>query len=112
MAQLEEHGIVPIGLVVCNLYPFGDTVAKPGVTEAEAVEMIDIGGPCMIRASAKNFASVTVITDPSQYGAVLRELRENGCQTALATRRRLALAAFAHTSAYDGAIVEYLSLAL
>jgi len=110
LAQLAEHGIVPIGLVVCNLYPFSDTVAKSDVTEAEAVEMIDIGGPCMIRAAAKSFAAVTVITHPSQYATVLRELRGNDGDTTLPTRRRLALAAFAHTSAYDAAIVGYLSL--
>ena len=110
LAQLAEHGIAPISLVVCNLYPFDDTVAKPGVTEAEAVEMIDIGGPCMIRAAAKNFAAVTVITHRSQYATVLRELRGNDGDTTLPTRRRLALAAFAHTSAYDAAIVGYLSL--
>jgi phosphoribosylaminoimidazolecarboxamide formyltransferase/IMP cyclohydrolase len=108
LAQLQEHGIVPIGLVVCNLYPFTDTIAKPGVTEPEAVEMIDIGGPCMIRAAAKNFASVTVLTSASQYDDVLSELREHDGETTPATRRRLAHAAFAHTSTYDGAIVEYL----
>lgn len=108
LAELEANGITPIGLVVSNLYPFAQTIAKPGVTIEEAIEMIDIGGPCMIRASAKNHAFVTVLTDASQYEGVLAELRANGCETTLTTRRRLALAAFAHTSAYDSAIVEYL----
>ena len=112
MAELAEHDITPIGLVVCNLYPFTQTIAQPDVTEEQAIEMIDIGGPCMIRAAAKNFWSVTVVTSPSHYDLVLGELRSQGGETTLETRRKLALTAFAHTSAYDSAIVEYLSLSV
>src|SRR5207244_11222987 len=72
LAALDRHGIPPIDLVVVALYPFERTVARPGVTAAEAIEQIDVGGPTMIRAAAKNQASVAVVTDPSQYGAVLR----------------------------------------
>src|SRR6478609_11506390 len=71
MATLAEHGLPEIDLVVCNLYPFEQTVAKPGVTEAEAIENIDIGGPCMVRAAAKNFDAVTVVTAPNQHSWVL-----------------------------------------
>src|SRR5688500_2868957 len=75
MATLSEHRLPEIDLVVCNLYPFEQTVAKPGVTEAEAIENIDIGGPCMVRAAAKNFDAVAVVTNPSQYMGVLEALR-------------------------------------
>ncbi len=94
-ADLETHGIEPIDLVVCNLYPFR---AEP------SVEMIDIGGPTMVRAAAKNHAHVGIVVDPSEYGPVLDELRREGTLS-VATRRRLARAAFAHTAAYDAAIV-------
>jgi len=98
LADLETHGIAPIDLVVCNLYPFR---AEP------SVEMIDIGGPTMVRAAAKNHAHVGVLVDPGDYGAVLDELRREGSLSA-ATRRRLARAAFAHTAAYDAAVVGWL----
>src|SRR6478752_7007864 len=78
MKTLAEHGLPEIDLVVCNLYPFEQTVAKPGVTEAEAIENIDIGGPCMVRAAAKNFASVAVIVDPADYETVLGVLKTEG----------------------------------
>jgi len=94
-ADLETHGIDPIDLVVVNLYPFA---AEPGI------EMIDIGGPTMVRAAAKNHAHVGVVVDPAEYGAVLEELEMSGALTA-GTRRRLARTAFAHTAAYDAAIV-------
>src|SRR5436189_2172872 len=82
METLAEHGLPEIDLVVCNLYPFEQTVAKPGVTEAEAIENIDIGGPCMVRAAAKNFDSVAVATDTDGYARVLSDLRrENGATT-------------------------------
>jgi phosphoribosylaminoimidazolecarboxamide formyltransferase/IMP cyclohydrolase len=113
VAAMEQHGITPIDMVVVNLYPFQQTVAQPDVTEAEAVENIDIGGPSMIRSAAKNFRSVAVIVDPHDYEGVLGELREGWQGRAAptlsdATRRRLAVKAFAHTSAYDAAIYNYL----
>lgn len=108
MAQAEEHGIRPIDLVCVNLYPFEETVAREGVTEAEAIEQIDIGGPSMIRSAAKNFASVAVLTDPAQYAAVAADLAEHG-GTTLATRRSLSNAAYARTGAYDQAIAAYMS---
>jgi phosphoribosylaminoimidazolecarboxamide formyltransferase/IMP cyclohydrolase len=109
MAALDKHGIPPIDLVVVALYPFEATVARPGVTRDEAIEQIDIGGPAMIRAAAKNAASVAVVTDPSQYRAVLDELRASGGALGEATRRRLAREAFGRTAQYDAAISGYLS---
>src|SRR5262249_37564532 len=76
MRTLAEHKLPEIDLVVCNLYPFEQTVAKPGVTEAEAIENIDIGGPCMVRAAAKNFEAVCVLSSPNQYASVLRNLEQ------------------------------------
>ncbi|BCV22498.1 bifunctional phosphoribosylaminoimidazolecarboxamide formyltransferase/IMP cyclohydrolase [Moorella sp. Hama-1] len=104
--QLQEQGIRPIDLVVVNLYPFRETIARPGVTPEEAIENIDIGGPAMVRAAAKNHERVAVIVDPASYGEVLAELREQGT-VGPSTRRRLAAAAFAHTAAYDAAIAAY-----
>jgi phosphoribosylaminoimidazolecarboxamide formyltransferase/IMP cyclohydrolase len=109
MAALEQHRIPPIDLVVVALYPFEATVARPDVTRAEAIEQIDIGGPAMIRAAAKNHASVAVVTDPSQYPAVLAELRGTGGTLSDETLRRLAAEAFRRTAQYDGAIREFLS---
>lgn len=106
-AEAERYGIKPIDLVAVNLYPFEATVAKPDVTMAEAMENIDIGGPTMIRAAAKNFKSVAVLTHPDDYEAILREIDECDGVT-LATRHRLAAKAFEHTSAYDRAIASYL----
>ncbi len=106
--QLEEHGIGQIGLVVVNLYPFSKTAARPDVRLDEAVEQIDIGGPCLIRAAAKNFAWVAALTDPADYLAIAAEIRVNRGETTLDTRQRLALKAFQHTAAYDLAIAEYL----
>ena len=106
MAQLREQGIEPIDLVVVNLYPFRETIARPGVTPEEAVENIDIGGPAMVRAAAKNHERVAVVVEPAGYGQVLAELRQQG-EISAATRRRLAAAAFAHTAAYDAAIAAY-----
>jgi phosphoribosylaminoimidazolecarboxamide formyltransferase/IMP cyclohydrolase len=108
-AALEEHGIPPIDLVVVTLYPFEATVARPGVTLAEAIEQIDVGGPTMIRAAAKNHASVAVVTDPSQYRPVLDELQATGGTLGDETRSRLAREAFRRTAAYDAAIASYLS---
>ncbi len=109
MRQMREAGIRPIDLVAVNLYPFAQTVAREGVTEEEAVEQIDIGGPCLVRAAAKNFRFVTVIVDPADYDAVLEEMRARGGETTLATRRRLAAKAFAHTAEYDATIHSYLA---
>jgi len=106
---LEKHGILPIDLVVVALYPFEATVARSSVTLAEALERIDVGGPAMVRAAAKNHASVGVVTDPSQYPRVLDELRVNGGALSEATRARLAQEAFRRTAEYDAAIASYLS---
>src|SRR4029077_14816726 len=90
VAALEQHGIPPIDLVISGLYPFEATVARPGVTPAEAIEQIDVGGPTMIRAAAKKHGSVAGGTDPSQYGPVLEELRATGRAVSDETRSRLA----------------------
>jgi phosphoribosylaminoimidazolecarboxamide formyltransferase / IMP cyclohydrolase len=108
MQALEAHGIGPIDLVVVALYPFEQTVARPGVTVEEAIENIDIGGPSMIRGAAKNHGGVGVVTDPSQYGPVLDELRKSGGALSAETRARLALEAFRRTSQYDAAIAAYI----
>ena len=108
MDALEKHGILPIDLVVVALYPFEATVARSSVTLAEALERIDVGGPAMVRAAAKNHASVGVVTDPSQYPRVLDELRANGGALSEATRARLAQEAFRRTAQYDAAIATYL----
>ncbi|MGL5034869.1 MAG: bifunctional phosphoribosylaminoimidazolecarboxamide formyltransferase/IMP cyclohydrolase [Microcystaceae cyanobacterium] len=106
LADLEANGIRPLDLVVVNLYPFEQTIAKAGVTVAEAVEQIDIGGPAMIRATAKNFAHTTILSDPNQYGEYLTVLGEKG-DIPLELRQRFAGAAFALTNAYDQAIADY-----
>ena len=105
--ELEEQGIEPIDLVVCNLYPFERTIAQEGVSEDDAVEQIDIGGPAMVRAAAKNFHSVAIVVEPARYETVLDELRTSG-GVSEATRRTLALDAFRHTADYDSAIASYL----
>jgi phosphoribosylaminoimidazolecarboxamide formyltransferase/IMP cyclohydrolase len=102
VAQLEHHGIEPFDLVVVNLYPFRETV-DAGASFDEVIEKIDIGGPAMVRAAAKNHASVAVVVEPARYGAILDELRRDG-RVSLDTRRALAAAAFAHTAAYDAAV--------
>ncbi|RLB59935.1 MAG: bifunctional phosphoribosylaminoimidazolecarboxamide formyltransferase/inosine monophosphate cyclohydrolase [Deltaproteobacteria bacterium] len=107
-ADLERLGGQPIDLVVCNLYPFEQTVAKEGASTEEVVEQIDIGGPSMVRSAAKNHGRVTVVCDPADYPTVLAEIEEDG-SVALGTRKRLAAKAFAHTAAYDGVIAAYLS---
>ncbi|MGC8839353.1 MAG: bifunctional phosphoribosylaminoimidazolecarboxamide formyltransferase/IMP cyclohydrolase, partial [Anaerolineae bacterium] len=108
LEELAAHGLAPVDLVAVNLYPFEATVARPGVSLEEAVEQIDIGGVALLRAAAKNWARVAVVSRPDQYGAVLVELRERG-EVAEATRRRLALEAFRLTAAYDAAIAAYLA---
>ncbi|MBO0959262.1 bifunctional phosphoribosylaminoimidazolecarboxamide formyltransferase/IMP cyclohydrolase [Neobacillus sp. MM2021_6] len=106
--QLDEHGIVPIQLVCVNLYPFQQTIEKPDVTVADAIENIDIGGPTMLRASAKNHQYVTVVVDPSDYPTVLAELAAEGSTTP-ETRRKLAAKVFRHTAAYDALIAGYMT---
>jgi phosphoribosylaminoimidazolecarboxamide formyltransferase/IMP cyclohydrolase len=106
-ADLAAQAIDPIDVVVVNLYPFQRTVADPQVSWETAVENIDIGGPAMVRAAAKNHADVAVLTDPAQYGGFLEALAAGGADEAL--RRRLALAAFSHTAAYDAAIAAWLA---
>jgi len=107
-AVMQEHGIAPIDLVVVNLYPFEATVSRQDCTLAEAIENIDIGGPTMIRAAAKNHAWVGVLVDTGDYGHVLAELRENNCCLSDATRFNLAKKVFSHTASYDGAVSNYL----
>ncbi len=107
-AQLAEHHIAPIDLVCVNLYAFEATVAKPGCTFDEAIENIDIGGPCLIRAAAKNQSGVAVVTDPGDYDAILEEMKSNDGSLSEATRRKLAAKAFRLTNRYDGAIADYL----
>ena len=108
MAALAEHGIATIDLLVVNLYPFEATIAKPDCTLEEAIENIDIGGPAMVRSAAKNWKDVIVLTDASQYDAVVAELRSSG-QVSRTTKFALAVAAFNRISQYDGAISDYLS---
>lgn len=107
LATLAEHTLPEIDLVVCNLYPFEETVAKPDVTEAEAIETIDIGGPCMVRAAAKNFQAVAVLIDPALYSEFLLALKNGDGQLDLAYRRELATAAFQRIADYDAEIAEY-----
>jgi phosphoribosylaminoimidazolecarboxamide formyltransferase / IMP cyclohydrolase len=109
ITDLENHQIRPIDLVVVNLYPFEETIAKQGVSLAEAVEQIDIGGPAMLRAASKNFAHVTVLCDPTQYEEYLQEMRSSNGELSLEFRQKCALKGFLHTSSYDQAIAAYLS---
>jgi phosphoribosylaminoimidazolecarboxamide formyltransferase/IMP cyclohydrolase len=109
LQAIADLGIKPIDLVVVNLYPFEVTVAQRGVTEADAVENIDIGGPAMVRSSAKNFSGVGIVTDPADYGPVLAELRAADGELSRETRRRLASKAFHHTAHYDSAIANWFS---
>ncbi len=107
MKAIADLGIAPIDLVVVNLYPFEATVAERGVTEADAVENIDIGGPSMVRSAAKNFSAVGIVTDPGDYDTVLAELKENKGELLRETRRHLAAKAFHHTAHYDSAIANW-----
>jgi phosphoribosylaminoimidazolecarboxamide formyltransferase/IMP cyclohydrolase len=109
LEALRQHQIEPIDLLVVSLYPFEATVARPGVTRAEAIEQIDIGGPAMIRSAAKNHRSVGVVTDPAQYAEVLADLEAHAGRLSRALAERLALAAYARTSAYDAAISTWLA---
>ncbi|MDH5353377.1 MAG: bifunctional phosphoribosylaminoimidazolecarboxamide formyltransferase/IMP cyclohydrolase [Gammaproteobacteria bacterium] len=106
-AVMEEHGINPIDMVVINLYPFQSTVANPDCSFDDAIENIDIGGPAMVRAAAKNHASVTVVVDPQDYSIVLAEMDNNSGSVSDQTRFSLAIKAYEHTASYDGAIANY-----
>jgi len=106
--DMDANGISGIDMVVVNLYPFRETIAKPDVTLEDAIENIDIGGPTMVRSSAKNHKFVTIIVDPIDYELVMGEIETLGGIT-LKTRERLAVKAFSHTASYDAAITEYLA---
>ena len=106
-AVMGEHGIAPIDMVVVNLYPFEQTVAKPGCSLEDAIENIDIGGPTMVRAAAKNHAFVNIVVNAADYAAVLAEMGANNGCTSYRTRFDLAIKAYEHTAAYDGAIANY-----
>lgn len=106
-AVMAQHGIAPIDMVVVNLYPFEQTVAKPGCTLEDAIENIDIGGPTMVRAAAKNHAFVNIVVNAADYSAIIDELKANNGATRLQTRFDLAIKAYEHTAAYDGAIANY-----
>jgi phosphoribosylaminoimidazolecarboxamide formyltransferase / IMP cyclohydrolase len=108
-ADLKRTASVPIDMVVVNLYPFKETIAKPGVTPENARGNIDIGGPCMIRAAAKNFIRVASVVDPDDYGRIADEMAAGSGSISLALRYRLACKAFDHTAAYDTAIARYLA---
>src|SRR5436190_8284090 len=107
---VRQHGIMPIDMVVVNLYPFEQTVARPNVALHEAIENIDIGGPSMLRSAAKNHESVTVVVDPADYPIVAEQIRTAG-NTTLELRRRLAAKVYARTAAYDAAIAAHLNKA-
>ncbi len=107
-AQMDRHGIAPIDLVVVNLYQFEKAVAQPGCTLADAIENIDIGGPTLLRAAAKNYEAVTVVVDPADYPKIMLEMKAHKGATTVATRFQLARKVFALTSAYDTAITQYL----
>ena len=106
--QMHDLGVEPIDIVVCNLYPFKQTILKPGVSHEDIIENIDIGGPTMIRAAAKNYKFVTVLTDPEDYSLVIDELKNNG-DTSAATKEMLAAKVFIHTAHYDALIASYFS---
>ena len=109
LAAMTEHGIEPIDMVVVNLYPFEETIAREHVTLEEAIEQIDIGGPAMIRSAAKNWRDVAVITEPGNYATIIMEMRHGEGALSLATRARLVQQAFRRTAAYDAAIAGYLT---
>src|SRR5262245_5198524 len=107
VSAMREHNINGIDLVVVNLYPFEQTIAKQGVTMAEAIEQIDIGGPAMIRSAGKNHNDVTVVVAPEQYERLISDLNANNGSTSFDLRQSLAAQAFAHTSNYDAAVADY-----
>ncbi|MBV9390635.1 MAG: bifunctional phosphoribosylaminoimidazolecarboxamide formyltransferase/IMP cyclohydrolase, partial [Verrucomicrobia bacterium] len=107
--QAAKHNIKPIDMVVANLYPFENTIKDPSVELEQAIEQIDIGGPSMLRSGAKNFRSVTVITDPADYDAVIKEMERHNGATTLPFREQLAIKVFLLTSRYDQMVANYLS---
>jgi len=107
---MEAHEIVPIDLVAVNLYPFRETIARPGCSLEDAIENIDIGGPAMVRSASKNHRHVVVLTDPKDYAQVIEEMVSQAGSVSFDTRFQLACKAFAHTAEYDGAIADWLSL--
>ena len=109
VAAMQEHGIEPIDMVVVNLYPFAETISRAGVTRAEAIEQIDIGGPAMIRSAAKNSSDVAVVVNPSQYPVLIEELRQQAGSISIPVLQRLAAEAFQHTAQYDATVSSYLS---
>jgi phosphoribosylaminoimidazolecarboxamide formyltransferase/IMP cyclohydrolase len=109
LRELKDHGITPIDMVMVNLYPFKQTIEKPGVTLEEAIEQIDIGGPTLIRSAAKNYEGVAVLVNPAKYTPITKELEQNQGQISLKTRQELAAEAFQHTMNYDSYIYGYLS---
>jgi phosphoribosylaminoimidazolecarboxamide formyltransferase / IMP cyclohydrolase len=109
MEEIRKNGIELIDLVAVNLYPFEETISKVGVTFAEAIENIDIGGPAMLRSASKNLQDVVVIIDPGDYGKILEEMRISGGYVVDKTRLQLAQKVFQHTSRYDGLIADYLA---
>ncbi len=109
MEELQKHNILPIDMVVVNLYPFEETISKPDVTLETAIENIDIGGPTMLRSAAKNYESVTVIVNPTRYPEILKELEEKSGELSLETKENLRTEVFSHTARYDSAICNYLT---
>lgn len=109
MEEIKKHGIDTIDMVVVNLYPFEETISRPGVIFAEAIENIDIGGPAMLRSASKNFQDVAVIVDPSDYKKIIREMKKLKGTLSDRTRLRLAKKVFKRTSQYDKAIAAYLT---
>ncbi len=107
LRQAEEHKISLIDMVVVNLYPFRHTISKKDVTEDEAIENIDIGGPSMIRSAAKNFSSVVVVVNPREYKGIIQEMKEQSGCISYATRKDLMVRAFQHTADYDATIYNY-----
>jgi phosphoribosylaminoimidazolecarboxamide formyltransferase/IMP cyclohydrolase len=106
--EIQKYGIDTIDMVVVNLYPFEETISRQGVTFAEAIENIDIGGPAMIRSASKNFQDVAVIVDPSDYGRIVEEMKDMHGDLSYKTRFELAKKVFKHTSRYDSVIAQYL----
>lgn len=109
MEEIKKQGIDTIDMVVVNLYPFEETISKPGVTLAEAIENIDIGGPAMLRSASKNFQDVTVIVDPSDYEKIVGEMKDLDGDLSYRTKLELARKVFRHTSRYDTMIADYLT---
>lgn len=109
MEEIRRYGIEMIDMVVVNLYPFEETISKPGVSFEEAIENIDIGGPAMLRSASKNFQDVAVIIDPADYGTIIGEMKDLNGELSYETRLELANKVFRHTSRYDGLIADYLT---